>query len=243
MTNINIMKYLLIVSVLCIAFSCKKQEVQTYLGSKGVTFYIGAGESDSTNYSFAFALTPKQRDTVFLKMRIVGSASDKSRNLMLKAAPGTTARSGIDYELPLYTVPAGAITILYPVIVINSSEMLTRSYRLVLQVDSKSDFMQGAVGLTNDGSTTTTSLNEMKIQISNQMLKPSYWSEVEYAFGEYSIRKIKFMIEVTGLTDFSYEAIGLNGYYNLPAKLRNALEEFEKLNGPMIDESGKKVEF
>jgi len=111
---------------------------------------------------------------------------------------------------------------------------------LVVEIAKSKDLTQGAVGQELG---TTISLNKMTIDVSNQLMEPTYWSDIEPAFGTFSAVKFKFMIEVTGLSDFSYEAIGTSGYYNLPVKLRNALSEYEALHGPLIDEFGNQVTF
>lgn len=234
------MKYLLIFSLLCLTLACKKQEVPTYTGAPGISFYIDKFEPDSLSYSFAFSVNPKLRDTVFLKMRAVGAAADHDRLIKVKAGVGTTARQGLDYELPEIMLPAGALTVRYPVVFLNSPEMLSTTFRLVVEVAKSKDLEPGATGTEIAESI---SLKEMKIDVSNQLLKPSYWADMESAFGDFSVVKFKFMIQVTGLTDFSYEALGLDGYYNLPVKLRNALEQYELNNGPLMDEFGNPVTF
>lgn len=234
------MKYLLFLSILFLMAACKKENVSTYKGPDGITFYVDEYEVDSLNYSFAYSPVPKNRDTVFLKMRVVGAAADYPRVISVTAGAGSTARQGKDYELPEITLPAGALTVLYPVVLLNSPEMTTTTFRLVAQVAPGKDFQVGATGREIGG---TTSLEKIIIDMSNKIIKPSYWDDVESAFGAFSERKFRFMVQVTGLSDFSYDAIGVDGYYNLPVKLQNALAEYEAVNGPMIDESGNEVTF
>jgi hypothetical protein len=234
------MKYLFLVIIAITLFSCKKQEVETYSGGDGVNFYVTTYEPDSISYSFAFSVLPKQRDTVFFKMRVLGAASDKPRTISVKAGAGTTARKGIDYELPDMILPAGQLTVLYPIVLLNSPEMLNKTFRLVAEVAESKDLVSGATG-TEIGGTIT--LKNVRVDITNQIVKPTYWPSIEGAFGLFSVTKFKFMIQVTGLTDFSEEAIGIDGYYNLPVKLRNALAEYEAINGPLINESGNRVTF
>lgn len=235
------MKYLLFFSLLCLTLACKKQEVATYSGDDGISFYRGQYESDSLSYSFAISRTPKQKDTLFLKMRVQGAATDYARTVSVKAAQGTNARDGVDYLLPDAKLPPGAITIMYPVILLNSPGMLTNVYRLVVEVAPNKDFRAGALGSEITGQ--TVAVKSIKIDISNTLLRPTYWNSVEGSFGTFSVVKFKFMIKVTGLTDFSQEAIGVDGVYNLPIKLQNALVEYEAVNGPMIDENGNQVTF
>jgi len=237
------MKRFLFFILLGLFAACKQQEVPTYKAEGGISFYVTTSEADSLNYSFALSPTPKERDTVFLKMRILGPLSDKARTFTVKAAVGTTARQGIDYELPNYAVPAGAINIRYPVIVFKTPEMSAKAFRLVLEVGDDKDLKPGAIGIEmGNGITNTKSLSQMKINISNRITKPSYWDQERY-FGDFSEVKFKFMISVTGLTDFSEAAIGVDGGYNLPVKLQNALLAYEAIHGWLIDETGNRVTF
>ena len=234
------MRYMILCCILLLTIACKQQEVPTYSGEDGIAFYIDRYESDSLNYSFAFSVEPINRDTIFLKMRVSGAAANHARTIKVKAGAGTTARLGIDYELPEIVLPAGALTVNYPVIVLNSPDMLNSTYRLVAEVAESSDFVLGATGVEIG---TTTALKSMAINITNQLLEPTYWEEVVSAFGTFSVTKFKFMIQTTGLTDFSYDAIGVDGYYNMPVRLRNALEAYHAENGPLIDEYGEEVTF
>jgi hypothetical protein len=234
------MKYLILFSMITLAIACRKDNVETYSSDNGIAFYLGQYEVDSLTYSFAFSLTQLEKDTVFLKMRIMGPTADHDRTVKVHAVGGSTARAGKDYLLPDFTVPAGAVTVKYPVVLLNSPEMLTQSFRLVLEMEPNKDFVQGATGL-EVGS--TTSIKQFILNVSNQFVQPSYWSDVSNAFGVFSVTKFKFMMQVTGLTDFSYDAIGPDGYYNLPVTLATALAQYEDSNGPLIDEKGNRVTF
>ncbi|MNK14784.1 hypothetical protein D3C87_329140 [compost metagenome] len=235
------MKYLLFFSLLCLTLACKKQDVATYSGEDGITFYRGQYETDSLSYSFAFSITPKQKDTIFLKMRVQGPAVGYARTVAVKAVGGTTAREGIDYQLSEAKLPAGALILVYPVVLLNSPGMLTNTYRLVVEVAPNKDFATGAFGSDITGE--TVALKSIKIDVSNRIVQPTYWTSIQGSFGTFSVAKFKFMIQVTGLTDFSEEAIGIDGYYNLPIKLSNALVVYETANGPLIDENGNRVTF
>jgi hypothetical protein len=174
-------------------------------------------------------------------MRVQGAATDYERTVSVKAAQGTNAREGVDYLLKDAKLPAGALTIDYPVILINSPGMLTNVYRLVVEAAPNKDFTAGALGSEITGE--TVAIKAIKIDISNTILRPTYWDQVQGTFGAFSVTKFKFMIQVTGLTDFSQDALGVDGIYNLPVKLQNALEEYEAANGPLIDENGDQVTF
>lgn len=235
------MRYLILLMILSALFACKKEKVEPYKGDDGIAFYATIYDPQSIAYSFAFNVKPVTRDTVFFKMRVSGRAADHPRTVAVKAVAGTTARAGIDYILPEVTLPAGQLTLDYPVIVLNSPEMVTNTYTLVAEIAENSDFSIGSLGNVPASPYTEVNFKQVKVEISNKLVQPSYWSVG--TFGTFSITKFKFMIQVTGLTDFSPEAIGVDGQYNLPIRLRNALAEYEALNGPLYDENNVRVVF
>lgn len=234
------MKYLFFISAVFLLASCRKEEVTTFHGSEGIAFYTDKYEADSLIYSFAFAVTEKPKDTVWLKMRVTGTVSDKPRRISVRAGEGTTARSGKDYMLPEAFLPAGALTVKYPVVLLNSPEMKTTIFRLVVQVAESDDLVVGATGQEMGE---TTSLDHFVFHVSNQLVEPAYWPDISSRFGMFSATKFRFMMQVTGLTDFSVDAIGIDGLYNLPVKLKNALDEYVAMHGPLMDENGNEVTF
>ncbi|NLR79090.1 DUF4843 domain-containing protein [Chitinophaga eiseniae] len=236
-------KLLFLISIVIAAFgiACKKQDVPLFSGKNGISFYKGPYDPDSLGYSFAFSLVEKQRDTIFIPMRITGPANHVARAIAVKAGDGTTAREGKDFILPEATLPADSLTVNYPVIVLNSPEMKNGTFRLVVQVAPSKDFELGALGKEIGG---TTNVASMIINISAQLIRPSYWPAGGYGdFGLFSQVKFKFMMEATGLTNFDSDVIGIDQYYNLPVVLQRKLAEYEAINGPLVDEDGLRVTF
>jgi hypothetical protein len=73
--------------------------------------------------------------------------------------------------------------------------------------------------------------------------RPAYWDLLDPDFGEFSAEKYKFMVKVLGITDFSYDNIGFDGFINFPVTLRNALAAYEAANGPLLDENRQQISF
>ncbi|MCJ8209209.1 DUF4843 domain-containing protein [Mucilaginibacter sp. RS28] len=235
------MKYLTILMLLVFALGCKKSDILTYHGADGISFYITYFENpDSINYSFALQPTQKQRDTVLLNMRLVGKISANARTFKLRATDSSTARNNIDYILPDMKLPANQMFVKYPLIVLNSPEMKTKSFKLLLEVAPGAELVAGAPGIATDLSA---NLKRMKVNITGQLIKPDYWENVQFVFGTFSVTKFQFMIKTSGLTNFSPAVIGLGEIFRLQVTFRNALTAYEKVNGPLIDESGNRVIF
>lgn len=236
----NIYKYITVLLFVLLLMACEKQETMYYQGEDRISFVLGKYEVDSLSYSFAFDPIPKQRDTIYLKMRIQGAAQDRDRDVSLSVGEGTTAVLNEDFIIPPFQVPAGAITINYPLILINSEKMKSKSVRIVLDVGESVDFLPGGIGQEIGE---TFAVNRYKVWVSNKPDKPAYWDDVSYYFGDFSATKLRFMISTLGISDFSYERIGAYGLYNYPVALRNALVKYEAINGPLIDEFGDPVTF
>lgn len=225
--------------------ACKKDQTETFNGKAGISFYyISGGGADSTNFSFANQLQQNSRDTIFVRMRVMGSAVNYPREIEVKALPATTATEGVHFFLPKITLPADSLTIAYPIILINTSDLKTNTYHLEVAVAENKDFIQGAVGQAN---VTTRNIPVYKINFNNQLIKPDYWLYIANYFGDYSNVKYRFMIDVCGITDFRPDYIGgfllYSDFLNYNVKLKNALKAYTDIFGPMLDENGTVISF
>ncbi len=244
------MKYFLFVAILTCLFSCKKEAVDTYQGKDGISFFAYTYEQLNTtgvrSYSFALQATQKQRDTMFIPLRITGKLSDKPRTVLLKTGDGTTATAGVDFELKEAIIPPGVYIFNYPLVLINSVGMASHVYRIVLEPAETKDFTLGTFGQTpanNVNLGTEENFRYLKIDVTSQYIEPAYWIYLTADFGAFSAVKYKFMVKVLGITDFSYDKIGSEGLLNFPVTLRNALAAYEAANGPLLDENGQQISF
>ncbi|MFD2556753.1 DUF4843 domain-containing protein [Sphingobacterium tabacisoli] len=233
-------KYFIFAGLLCALMACKKQETMLFEGEERVSFFIGEYDVDSTSYTFAFDPVTKERDTLYLKMRIQGRKHNRPRTIKIQPGVGTTAVLGQDFLLPEVVLPADSVTVNYPLILINTPKMETQALRIVAEVAASDDFLPGGTGQAIGG---TKAINSYKIWVSNKPERPVYWDDVESDFGPFSATRIRFMISVLGVSDFSYDTIGAYGTFTYPVILRNALVKYEAANGPLIDEFGQRVTF
>ncbi|AMQ01652.1 hypothetical protein AY601_4831 [Pedobacter cryoconitis] len=243
-----IMKYLLYVTAVICLFSCKKEALETYQGKDGVSFFAYTYQQLNTtavrSYSFALQSTEKTRDTMYIPLRITGKLSDGPRTVLLKTAEGTTATSGVDFELKEAIIPPGVYLFNYPLVLINSAGMASNVYRIVLEPAETKDFTLGTFGQTpGNDEITEENFRYLKVDVTSQYIEPAYWGNLLTDFGEFSAVKYKFMVKVLGITDFSLEKIGSDGLLNYPVTLRNALAAYEAANGPLLDEKGQQISF
>lgn len=220
--------------------SCQQKETMYYEGGELISFYRGRLEPDSTNYTFAFNPLPKQKDTVYIKMRVQGTRQSRPRLVQVLAAEGSTAKLGEDLLLPEVYLPADSLTLNYPVILFNTEKLKNTSLKIVLKVAPSVDLSPGASGREIGGSY---AMQSYTIWFSNRAEQPAYWRSIEAYFGTFSATRLRFMIQTLGTTDFSSDTIGAYGLYTYPVTLRNALAKYKATNGPLIDEFGQEVTF
>lgn len=240
------MKNLFIICLLFLTlFSCKKDPQSIFSGQDGIAFYYRSGsEQDSVSYSFKANAKPTTRDTVFLKMRLVGKLAKHDRAIAVVAGPGTTAVEGTHFILPEMVMPADSMEVMYPVVLLNAVDLSNKTVRLVLAVADSKDLIKGTVGQA-DYSTRNTDI--FKINFSNNLIKPDYWNYIAGYVGPYSDVRYQFMIDVLGTSNFRPTTKGglltYPEFLNFKAVLQTALGEYEKINGPLMDENDLRVTF
>ena len=230
------MKYIVIFlsCMIGLILSCEKAELQHYTGGDGVYFY----SIDSANYSFATQIGVVNRDTIYINMRLLGDIKDYDRPFKLKAAQGSTAIENSNFVLPEGVIKANTNTTEYPVVLINSAELKTKTLRLELQVEKNNHFPEGTTIVTS-GST----FDKFKINFNDSLIKPTYWDNIQSYFGVYSDVKYKFMIDVAGFSDFSFQTRGNTELLNLKGVMKRELQDYVAQNGNLLDENNNIVTF
>lgn len=240
-------KILILLLSIATLIGCTKQEVPRYEEANALSFYYNNGEADSVSYSFSTIGYGRTTDTVFLKMRVLGTVTGKARTVKLRAVAGSTARAGVDYKLDAFILEPGVSSFLFPLVVYKTPEMQTQALRLVLEVEPGEDFPGVAAEGLVAGLTTaqnTVSHNRIKIDITDKLIKPNAWPS---RFGTYSDVKYDFIIKTLRTGDFrltSQGGVWTNADLDLArVKLRDALIAYEIVNGPLIDETNVRVTF
>lgn len=232
------MKKIIYLSLTALVFfgGCQKAEIPLFETEDGIYFNTTGTTADSTSYTFAIAFPPIDQDTLFINMRVLGGAKDYDRPISLEILPGTTAAPDTEFKLTDAAIPAGAVTVRYPVLLFKTARLKTETARIVLRIKENEHFTQG-IG------------NRLQyiVDFNDQIIRPDWWAFVQSYFGAYSAAKYGFMIQVFGITDFrSVPAGGTIPYgemFNYQLKARQELAEYEAINGPLIDENGVRVTF
>jgi hypothetical protein len=81
-----------------------------------------------------------------------------------------------------------------------------------------------------------------KFSLTDKLSKPEIWDSYwQSRFGDYSERKIVFLTQALPYSNWNSGGLFPQDSNQLIQKARIALYEYEKANGPMIDENGNRV--
>lgn len=230
--------------------SCKKENLTAYQLQDMIYFYKvhSSAIKDSVTYSFAIKSTTLQFDTVFVPVKIMGTAKDANRVIKIGAVDSlTTAKAGIDYEFLNAVMPAGKYEYNIPIKVLRSERMKTQTLNLTIEIQKSDDFIPGipkdpSVSFYEYGAALT-----YKIMINDFLSKPSNWdSRLSFYFGPFSQVRYAFVIQATGRSTFPSEgpdALPFSAYSYYKQVCINALADYEKENGPLYDENGVRITF
>lgn len=216
--------------------SCTKDKLTLYDEEANLYFEKIASDisKDSTSFSFAIKTPDLMVDTVYLKVRTMGKIRKTPGQINLKIAENSTAIAGKHYKILPYVMPADSFKVKLPVVVMRTPDLLKKEVFLDLNIVESEDFKPGVTNQLN-----------YKIKINDFFSKPDNWDQrLSVFFGAFSQRKFAFIFKTLGLSKFVYpEEIPYSQMVFFKLKLKNALLEYEKENGPMIDELENRVVF
>lgn len=203
-------------------------------------FILGVTNPDSAIYSFTLKPADQTKDTAYLTMRIMGSAVDRDRVIKVIVSPTSTAKEGYHFDFGPLIMPANEYQTQIPVFLYRKPGLKDSIVHLELAVGTSVDFKPGYEDKVRGSAFDRL---HYKISFTDQVLKPRNWDSylVNY-FGEYSKTKFEFMIRKTGKSEWERAIFpqDLNFYIQT---VKRELLEYEKVNGPMLDENGNRISF
>lgn len=228
--------------------ACKKSGLTSYMQPDMIYVYkdFYNPNKDSITYSFAIKSNTLITDTVKVPLRIMGNARDKDRTVAIQILADSTTAASQQYALLPTIVKAGSFTTDIPVLVKRTPDMKTREVRILLTIAASDDFLPG---IPNTTATTSRAggATQYLVKINDFLTKPSNWETVlSTYFGAYSQVKYKFIIDVTGRTEFPIsgpDMVSPSQFLFYKKLCREALETYNTTNGPLTDESGMLVTF
>ena len=184
MKNIYI-RLLAAIAIVAGMAGCSENERMSFTDKPAVYF---STVTDADSLSFSFAAVISDEGVVSVPVKIMGEAVDKDRMLSFDADPASTAKAGINYDLPKdpVVVPAGKVVTEIPITVYNKN-LDAGDVRLVLRLIPNSDFNLGYADRL-----------AAKVVITNQLVQPSYWRILSIYYGAYSKAKHRLCIQIQG---------------------------------------------
>lgn len=240
----QLIKIFLLLAVVVLAASCAKDERLMYEEDARVYFYknVRGSQSNADSIDFSFSTLPdgEMTDTVYLWMRIMGTAVPKDRVINIVADSGR-AVAGYHYKLGPLVMPANAYETQIPVYLYRKPGLKDSVVSVMFSVQESVDFKPGFP----DNPRTGYRYDRLhyKVSITDMLLKPTNWESVWLGlFGEYSEVKFKFLIKVTGKTSWNSFPLPQDQRF-LVQTAKLALLEYEAANGPLYDENNNIVFF
>lgn len=245
----KIKSLLLIVVVFATVTGCKKSELTKFELNDRVYIYKEAFNTKRDSVTSSFAVKPNSLlvDTVKIAVRIMGVAKNYDREVKLMAVDtATTAVAGVHYQFLPYVIKAGAYSADLPVVINRTTDMKTQSFTLTVEVAESKDLKPGVPNSAVTGNFAGASIRYF-IRMNDFLTKPSNWdSQLNTYFGAYSQVKFKFIIDVTGITEFAIGAAPLMSFGEISyykAFVKSKLTDYVTANGPLMDENGGVVTF
>jgi hypothetical protein len=245
----KIQSLFLIIIIFTVATACKKSELTKFELGDMIYIYKETYNAKKDSALCSFAVKPNSMivDTVKIAVRIMGVAKNYDREVKLEAVDtATTAVAGVHYQFLPYVIKAGAYNADLPVVINRTPEMKTQGFTLTVKISESKDFKPGVPNSAVAGNFAGASVRYF-IRMNDFLTKPSNWdSQLNTYFGAYSQVKFKFIIDVTGITEFTVGqppamAFGEINYYK--AFVKSKLFDYVALNGPLMDENGGVVTF
>ena len=228
---------IIVICALCSLSACEENDPKGFVGEDAIYFQLNADNWADTKDSVVYTFAGKSVDkaTVNLLVNLMGLPADHDRIIRLHVdAANTTAQEGKHYERLAgeYTLEAGEMQTVVPVVLLKDVSLTERSYRLTLALDATDELRLGVTQRT-----------VASIVMSNILVKPSYWEAfwMDYMFGPYSRKKHEIFIQVLGhdfpATSAEYSAMG-DYWQTVMYHMNNYFTE----NYPIYDENGNIIE-
>ncbi len=217
-------------------YSCQENDRMIYSSKASVYFQLfeepAKEDLDSINYAFSSSIGSV--DTFNLNVKVIGEVVDYDRNLNMEVVPElTTATEGKHYIAleKSYIVPAGAYKVSVPIILLNQDTLLKdTSFRIGFRILESNDFLVGAI-----------EKSEVKLILTDILVKPASWMYLSMFFGEYNRTKHKYFIEIFD-TNFPEDPRDIFTEFGLWQTYGQLLSDYFKENYPIYDENDEIVE-
>jgi len=194
---------------------------------------------DSVNYSFAFQSSDIVTDTVQIPLRIIGLPRPVDRPVAIALTAGSTAREGYHFKLENAFIPADASDGLVDLIFFRRAGLKDSVVTAELKIVANNDFKPG---YDDKGVSAVLDRLTWRFTLTDKLEKPSIWDSYwKNLFGDYSNTKILFLTQLLNYSNWNQGGLFPQDSNRMLAQARLGIYEYEKANGPMLDEHGNRV--
>ena len=140
--------YIIIFAAILPFAGCKEDVPTIFAEPDGLYF---SASSDSLYYTFA-KYPNRVTDTIKVPVTVLGKPSDKDRSISIEkvSEAGINATEGVHYKLlQPYTIPAGKVTTMLPVVIYKTGDMDSLSINFKFQLKANEHFISGISAKTS----------------------------------------------------------------------------------------------
>jgi len=207
--------YIIILGAILPFAACKEDVPTVFDEPDGIYF---SAPSDSVTYTFA-KYPNRLIDTLKIPVTVLGKPTDKDRTIGLEKLSGIdiNGTEGVHYKLlQPYSLPAGKVSTLLPVVIYRTGDMDSLSFNFKFQLKANENFISGISAKTS-----------LKIKV-GYLQKPPTWGDftgIQWAgyslnFGTWTKTKYKVVLDAlydpvsdTTVSEFPYSRFGPPAVY------------------------------
>ena len=222
-------------------YNCKEDEKLMYQEDARVYFLKNttATASDSIVHSFAFDPSEVSSDTIPLNFRIIGFPKETDREIAIQVKEGSTAKRGYHFKIDKLFIPAGSSDGHAELIFFRREGLKDSIVKADILIQENENFK---IGYEDMKGISTVNRVTLRFSITDLLQMPTNWPTLwQGMFGDYSDTKILFLTQQLQYTDWNAAFLFPQDRSNMINKARIAIYEYEKQNGPLIDENGNRV--
>ncbi len=197
--------------------------------------YTWAVGTDSLEFSFLTSPASVSEKQMDITIYVMGPSSKVDRKANISVVSGSTTATANQYTCPAQvTIPANSYSATFPVVLKRTSDLQSKGVRLYIKVAESSDFKIGV-----------SERNHLIFKWNDILAMPKNWSDLTEFFGTFSLVKYRFIINNTGVTEFSTTTMSWAQLMNYRIILKNALNAYNAAhpNDPLKDENGQIITF
>lgn len=205
------MRYLYLLVIFACSIACSEEKIHKFIGNR----YIQFSENYKKDYSFVYAGSTVERDTIYFKVSSIGPVCNYDRYFEVKQVKmygmeyeyengelvdsafvekGLQAIPNVHY-VPLddpgltdnYKIPADSIWGVFPLVVLRDASLKHADRSLAIELVINDEFEPS-------------NQYRAEITLSDNISRPSNWSMVRGVLGEYGPVKHQLLIDATGKT-------------------------------------------